>query len=125
MRGNNPIIERLLRAVIRDRAGEREPLRHAAGLKVPPEVDIDELARSEEPCGLLAHLADDSLEQRLARLDMSGGLIDDQLAVDAFFDDEKATVSLRYGGDGDLRVGHGRIIRTGGPGDLQAQAAPD
>jgi len=39
---------------------------------------------------------------------MSGGLVQDEAAVDALLNDEKAAVRFRDGGDGDFRVGHGR-----------------
>src|SRR6185437_16933235 len=101
-------IERLAAPVIGDRSRESKVFRGAAGAGVAPEVDPDQPGRGEEPGSLLANLADDRLDQRLATLDVSRRLVDDEAAVDALLDDEKATVGLSDGGNRDLGVGHGR-----------------
>src|SRR6185437_5133712 len=95
MRGNDAVIELLIAAVVGDCARERKALRGAAGARMAPEIDAHELIRREEPGGLLAHLTDDGLEQRLAGLDVSCRLVQDEAAVDALLDDEKAAVRFR------------------------------
>jgi hypothetical protein len=56
----------------------------------------------EQPRRLFAHFADHGFEQRLAELDVPGGLIEDQASIDAFFDDQESAVVLAHGGNRDI-----------------------
>src|SRR5487761_372560 len=121
MRAHDAFIQLLSVTMISDYAGEGETLGGATGAGMAPEVDPDELVRCEEPGGLFAHLADHGLEQRLASLGVSGGLIEDEAPIDALLDDEKAAGGLGRGRDGNLGIGHGRnYIPSGAEADLYA-----
>ena len=77
--------------------------------------------RLEAPGGLLAHLAHHGLEQRLAVLDVAGGLVEDQAAVDALLDDQEAAVGLGDGRDGDFGLcGHASELYSAGRGRRRA-----
>ena len=73
-----------------------------------------------------------AFEQRFAVLDVAGGLVEDEAAVDALLDDQEAAVGLGNSGDGDVGraqpcaaiiaagVGPGRRLRSAAAGDAQA-----
>ena len=129
MRAHDAAIQRLRGVVIGHGAAEGKAHRGAAGAGIAPEVDADQLARGEAPRGLLAHLAHDRLEQRLAGLDVAGGLVEDQAAIDALLDDEEAAVDLRDGRNGDLGCAdmstelYAVAVRGASRGELRAARA--
>src|SRR5258708_31108561 len=125
-RADDPPIELLPGVVIGDRADEGETQRAAAVGGIAPQVDAEQCARLKAPGGLLAHLAHHGRVERLAPLDVTGGLVDDQAVVDALLDEEQAAGRLRDGRDGDVRTrGHGEDYsrRGNATGAMQASAA--
>ena len=103
MRGDNTVVQWLLRRVLAYLATEGEPQRGSAVL-VRPVIHAHESGRRKTPRGFLKGFANDRVKQRLAGLDMTGGLIDDALAVGEFFDHQKPVVDTHNRGRGEFGV---------------------
>src|SRR5215510_10571775 len=87
-------VEPLRGVMVADTSGEGETQDLAAVRGVVPQVDPEQRLRLEPPRGLLARLAHHRREEGLAALDMPSRLIEQQTAVDAFLNHQKATAGL-------------------------------
>src|SRR5690606_2502698 len=85
-------------------AGEGHAQERCAGRLVFPKIDADEVTRLESVTRFLERLSDDRVEQRLVGLEMTGGLIEDDLPARVLLDEEEAVVTLDDGGNGDVEA---------------------
>ena len=103
MRAHDAGIERLVSAMVVDRAAEREAQEGAFIGRVAPQVGADQGLRCQAPRGFLAGFTDSGGDEGFPVFKMAGGLIQDQVSVDALFDDEKPPVAFHDRSDRDLR----------------------
>jgi len=73
-----------------------------------PHVDADAGFDGDFPAGFLQRLARDRLQQRLARFEMAGRLVQSQAVAGGFPDQQEAAITLDHGGYGGVRfpAGH-------------------
>ncbi len=94
-----------------DLARKRDPQDHAPGRALPL-VDAGHRLRREPATGLLAGLANHRVEQRLARLDVTRRLIEDDPPCGAFLHEQEAAVGFGDRRDGEVELqGHRGSIR--------------
>jgi len=95
--------------VIVDVTTEGEAQEAAFSHGIAPQVRADQCARRKAPCRLLARLADHGGQQRLAIFQVACGLVEQQPAADALFDDQESVIAHHDCGDGDIGLpGHRR-----------------
>src|SRR6266850_1458579 len=97
------LVQRSAGLLGRDVAGEAEAQESHVLRRVVPAVDADERARLEAVRGLLEHLAPAGVDQRLAGIEMTGGLVEHPAAVDALLDEKEFSAALDDRGDGHRR----------------------
>src|SRR5687767_8508228 len=64
-----------------------------------PSVDADKRGRLKTVRGLLEHLSPARCDERFARVEVAGRLVEDELPPDALLDQKKAAVALDDGRD--------------------------
>src|SRR5688500_16320271 len=87
-----PLVEPL------DAAAEAEAQEGDVRGRVVPAVDADECGWGEAMRGLLEHLAAAGRHQRLARVEVAGGLVEHPSSVDELFHQKETAVALDDGG---------------------------
>ena len=95
--------------------GESEAEVMAPGFGLPL-VGPDETCQAHVPTGFLAGFAEGGFDQAFVRLQVAGGLVDDEAAVHALFHHQQAAIAHHHGGDGHvglpetaLAIAHGVV----------------
>ncbi len=83
-----------------------------------PQIYADHGLRHEGPGSFLERLAADGIQQRFARLDMAGWLIDDQSPADPLLDKHEATIPFDDGS-------HSELWPASGPSNIRHVVIPD
>ena len=69
-----------------------------------PVIDADQVGRFEMPAGFFVGFTNSGLKKRLVILQMPGGLIDDQLTMNLFLDQQELLVGFDDRGNGQVWV---------------------
>ena len=101
-RAHDAVVERAAGVVRGDLACEREADVGHVVARVVVLVDTEQRGRFERVGRLLQRLARDGVEQRFARLEVAGGLVEAAAVLGVFLDQQEAAVALDHGGDGDV-----------------------
>src|SRR6266446_4779556 len=104
MQGDDLFVERAVLVEGTGLAGEAEAEERDVFRCIVPAVDAHERARLEVVRRLLQHLAAASSDERLARIQVAGRLIEHQPAVDPLFDEKEPPAALDHRGDGNARL---------------------
>src|SRR5919198_3513021 len=109
LRGREPVqlhdllVELALPVGFANLAGEAEAQEGHVLSRVVPAIDADERARLKAMRCFFEHFAAACGDERLAGIEVAGGLVEHKPPVDALFDEKEPPAALDYCGDGDTR----------------------
>ena len=95
-------IEAARRVVAADPAAERHAQEAARLLRLFPEIDADQRLGVEGPGRFFERLADDRVDELLARSTWPAGWLNTMRLADALFDEQELAVAFDDGGDGEV-----------------------